>query len=133
MVKPEGATSVSSHFDIRIRQMRWQDKYTHGIWGAVFGAAATLAIGFTWGGWSTAGSVKSQVEKALQNAAIPGCVAAVMADPTAAGELKTKRPFDYDDVVRDYRKRTSATPDYGFQFNRDCGKAIEAAIAKQKT
>jgi hypothetical protein len=52
-----------------------------------------------------------------------------MTDPAAVSELKVKRATDYDDVVRDYRKRGTLT-DRGFQFNRDCGKAIEAAMAK---
>ena len=53
-----------------------------------------------------------------------------MADPAAAAELKVKRVTDYDDVVRDYRKRTGGLTDMGYQFNRDCGKAIEAVMAK---
>jgi hypothetical protein len=56
-----------------------------------------------------------------------------MADPTAAAELKVKRTMDYDDVVRDYRKRSGDQTSPGFQFNRDCGKAIEATLAKTAT
>jgi hypothetical protein len=52
-----------------------------------------------------------------------------MADPAAAAELQVKRTVDFDDVVRDYRKRVDLT-NLGFQFNRDCGKAIEAIMAK---
>ena len=53
----------------------------------------------------------------------------VMADPVAAAELQVKRTHDFDDVVRDYRKRVDLA-NLGFQFNRDCGKAIEAIMAK---
>ena len=54
----------------------------------------------------------------------------VMADTASAEELKAKRASDYDDVVRDYRKRKGNLADHGYQFNRDCGKAIEAALTK---
>ena len=49
---------------------------------------------------------------------------------TSAEELKAKRAYNYDDVVRDYRKRIGNLSDHGYQFNRDCGKAIEAALTK---
>ena len=103
------------------------------LWGAIGGAILTLILGFTWGGWSTSGGTAKQVEAAVQTALIPSCVKDVMADPTAVAELKVKRVTDYDDVVRDYRKRAGAPINVGFQFNRDCGKAIEAVMAKTAT
>jgi hypothetical protein len=42
----------------------------------------------------------------LNWALIPICAKDAMADPEAVAELKVKRLMDYDDVVRDYRKRT---------------------------
>jgi hypothetical protein len=66
-------------------------------------------------------------------ALIPACVKEVMADAAAVAELKVKRVADYDDIVRDYRKRAGGVTDLGFQFNRDCGKAIEAVLAKTAT
>ena len=110
-----------------------QEKYTYGLWGAAAGAAALAIVGFTWGGWSTSGGTARQVEAAVLTALIPACVKEVMADPTAVAELKVKRVADYDDVVRDYRKRAGAPTDLGYQFNRDCGKAIEAMMAKSAT
>ena len=73
------------------------------------------------------------MEAAVQTALIPFCVKDVMADPAAVAELKVKRVTDYDDVVRDYRKRVGNLANLGFQFNRDCGKAIEAVMAKSAT
>ena len=110
-----------------------QEKYTYGLWGAAVGAAALAIVGFSWGGWSTAGGTARQVEAAIQTAMIPSCVKDVMADSIAAAELKVKRPTDYDDVVRDYRKRTNYLSNLTYQFNRDCGKAIEAVMAKMAT
>ena len=106
-----------------------QEKYTYGLWGAAAGAAALAIVGFAWGGWYTAGGAAKQAETAVATAMLPGCAKEVMADPAAAAELKVKRASDYDDVVRDYRKRDNLT-DRGYQFNRDCGKAIEALMPK---
>jgi hypothetical protein len=110
-----------------------QEKYTYGLWSAAAGAIALAVVGFTWGGWSTSGGTAKQVEAAVQTALIPFCVKDVMADPAAVAELKVKRVTDYDDVVRDYRKRVGNLANLGFQFNRDCGKAIEAVMAKSAT
>ena len=108
-------------------------KYVHWLQGAAGGAIALAIVGFTWGGWSTSGGTAKEVEAAIETALIPFCVKDVMADPTAVAELKVKRVTDYDDVVRDYRKRAGYLANLGFQFNRDCGKAIEAVLAKSVT
>jgi alpha/beta superfamily hydrolase len=107
-----------------------QEKYVHWLQGAAAGAVALAIVGFTWGGWSTASGTAKQVEAAVVTALIPACVKDVMADPAAVAELKVKRASDYDDVVRDYRKRADYLTNLGYQFNRDCGKAIEAMMAK---
>jgi dienelactone hydrolase len=109
-----------------------QEKYTYGLWGAAAGATALAIVGFAWGGWYTAGGAAKQVEAAVAAAMLPGCAKEVMADPTAAAELKVKRTTDYDDVVRDYRKRGNLT-DQGYQFNRECGRAIEALMPHAST
>ena len=110
-----------------------QEKYTYGLWGAAGGAIALAIVGFSWGGWYTSKGAHQHAQAAVSMALIPACVKEVMADPTSVAELKTKRVTDYDDVVRDYRKRAGGVADLGFQFNRDCGKAIEALMAKTAT
>jgi dienelactone hydrolase len=106
-----------------------QEKYIHWLQGAGAGAIALAIIGFSWGGWSTASGTAKQVEAAILTAMIPGCVKDVMADPAAVAKLKVKRASDYDDVVRDHLKRVGDQANRGYQFNRDCGKAIEAKMA----
>jgi hypothetical protein len=107
-----------------------QEKYKYGVCGMGAGAVTLAVVGFAWGGWSTAGGTAKQIDVAVQTAMIPACVKDVMADPTAVAELKVKRTTDYDDIVRDYRRRSGDQNNAGFQFNRDCGKAIEATLAK---
>jgi len=48
----------------------------------------------------------------------PVCAKDVITDPAAVAELKVKRPTDYDDVVRDYRKRTGTLANLSYRFNR---------------
>jgi alpha/beta superfamily hydrolase len=110
-----------------------QDKYVHWLQGAAAGAVALAVVGFSWGGWSTSSGTAKQVEAAVLTAMVPACVKEVMADPTAAAELKVKRASDYDDVVRDHLKRADDKGNRGYQFNRECGKAIEALMAKMAT
>jgi alpha/beta superfamily hydrolase len=110
-----------------------QDKYIHWLQGAAAGAVVLAIVGFSWGGWSTASGTAKQVEAAIQTAMIPTCVKDVMADPAAVAELRAKRPSDYDDVVRDHLKRVDDKANRGYQFNRDCGRAIEALMAKMGT
>lgn len=105
-----------------------QEKYKYGLWGAVGGAVALAVVGFTWGDWHTSKGALQRAQIAVLASQVPACVKEVMADATSAAELKVKRPGDYDDVVRDFRKRAADTPDLGYQFNRDCGKAIEARM-----
>ena len=109
------------------------EKYTYGLWGAAAGAVALAVVGFTWGDWYTAKGAAQRAQAAVQTAMIPACVKEVMADPAAAVELKVKRTSDYDDVVRDHLKRVGDKADRGYQFNRECGRAIEALLAKTAT
>jgi alpha/beta superfamily hydrolase len=106
------------------------EKYVNWLQGAAGGAAALAIVGFTWGGWHTEKGTAERAQTAVRIALIPECVRDVMADTASAEELKAKRASDYDDVVRDYRKRKGNLADHGYQFNRDCGKAIEAALTK---
>jgi hypothetical protein len=128
-------TKPENHFPSVVisKGSKMQQKYTYGIWGAAAGAIALAVVGFTWGGWSTSTATAKQVESAVISALIPYCAKEVMADQVAGAELKVKRVTDYDDVVRDYRKRAGDLTNLSYQFNRDCGKAIEAIMAKSVT
>ena len=106
-----------------------EEKYTYGLWGAAAGAALLAIVGFTWGNWHTHKGAKLLAEAEVQAVLMPYCAKEVMADPTAAEELKVKRTSDYDDVVRDFRKRANLT-DKCYQYNRTCGKVIEGLMPK---
>jgi alpha/beta superfamily hydrolase len=104
-----------------------EKKWTHGLWGAAAGAVALAVVGFTWGGWMTGSGAAKQADAAVSTALLPICADAILANPAAVAQLKTKRSVDYDDVVRDHLKTVgNRTTDYTFW--RACGKAIEARM-----
>ena len=105
-------------------------KWTYGLWGAALGASAFMIIGFWLGGWQTSGSSARQAEAAVAAALLPVCADAILANPAAVAELKIKKAYDYDDVVRDHLTSVGNMASLDVVFRRACGKAIEARLAK---
>jgi hypothetical protein len=98
---------------------------THGLWGAAQ-AVALAVVGFM-------GRLDDRLRRgkasrcAVSTALLPICADAILANPAAVAQLKTKRSVDYDHVVRDHLKTVgNRTTDYTFW--RACGKAIEARM-----
>ena len=105
-------------------------KWTYGLWGAALGAGASMIIGFWPGGWQTSGSSARQAEAAVSAALLPVCADAILANPAAVTELKLKKAYDYDDVVRDHLTSVGNMASLDSVFRRACGKVIEARLAK---
>ena len=59
--------------------MQMYDDYKSVIWGAVGGAVALAIVGFSYGGWVTAGSAE-QMAQQRSNAAVAAALAPVCAD-----------------------------------------------------
>jgi hypothetical protein len=112
------------------KTIKMQEKYRYGLWGAAAGAVALAVVGFTWGGWVTGSTARLQADAASWTALLPVCADAILANPAAVAELKTKRTTDYDDVVRDHLKMIAGRGDMSFAFRRDCGKTIEARLVQ---
>jgi hypothetical protein len=89
-----------------------------------------MIIGFWPGGWQTSGGSTRQAEAAVSAALLPVCVDAILANPAAVAELKVKRAYDYDDVVRDHLASIGNMATLDSVFRRACGKAIEVRLAK---
>ena len=55
-----------------------------GLWGFVIGSILTMIVGFSWGGWTTAGTARQvaiqQADAAVMTALVPICVASEKAD-----------------------------------------------------
>jgi hypothetical protein len=61
------------------------------LWGAATGAIALAIVGFTWGGWVTAGTAQQRAgagaEQAMVASLAPICVAQFRKDPAAQASL----------------------------------------------
>jgi hypothetical protein len=62
-----------------------------GIWGVVVGSILTMIVGFSWGGWTTSGTVQQmaarQADAAVTAVLVPICVAGQKADVARAKKL----------------------------------------------
>ena len=73
------------------------------VWGMVFGAIATMVVGFAWGGWITTGTA-GQMETASAKAAVvqefaPLCVATAEPQADKLAELKDLSSWKHNDFV----------------------------------
>lgn len=79
------------------------------VWGVIVGAAATMIIGFSWGGWVTASGARTMAEKAAQTAhqqlAAVVCTDHFAAAPDARAQLaafkKISSSYQRDKFVED--------------------------------
>jgi len=65
-----------------------EGKVKYGVWGLVCGAVIAMIIGFAWGGWATAGTIKTMTEEAVLASQAAICVAQILQDPNHTENLK---------------------------------------------
>lgn len=70
------------------------EKIKFGVWGIIGGAVAAIAIGFSLGGWSTAGATQKAVESAVMTSQTAICVAQYMREGDGAEKLKALEAID---------------------------------------
>ncbi|HJT15440.1 MAG TPA: hypothetical protein VJ790_22645 [Dongiaceae bacterium] len=105
-----------------------------GITGAVVGAIATMIIGFSQGGWYTAGSAdrlaQEKAEVAVIDALIPVCISQSKLDPEATAKLGQlagmKTSYEQRDFVLDAGWATMPAAD---EPNRElAGRCADALV-----
>lgn len=73
------------------------------LWGAVAGAVAAIAIGFSWGGWVTGGTATTMATDSAQQAVVvaftPACVARAQAQPEQVELLKKESSWNRREFV----------------------------------
>lgn len=109
------------------------EKWKNILTGVLIGVVVGPIAGFWMAGWKTGGAVQAVADAAVSDALLPVCADSILANSDAVAALKTKRTSDYDDVVRDHLKSVGNRTSLDFQFRRDCGKVIEARLAKSVT
>jgi hypothetical protein len=100
--------------------------------GIALGVAATLIVGFYWGGWVTGTTAKNMASAAetrgQMSALVPLCVTQFMATDGAVTKLKLT-PYGHDDVIREFVKKVMDT-EMDYSFARACAAAVDQALAK---
>jgi len=71
-----------------------EGKIQYGIGGLVGGAVIAMVIGFSWGGWSTAGASQKLTENAVLTSQVAICVAQYMKEPNSSEKLKEFEKID---------------------------------------
>lgn len=102
------------------------------LMGAAGGAIALAILGFTWGGWMTAGSAAAQASKQASNAVVtalaPICVDNFRSDPNSGArlvELKKVRAWDQDNFIeKGGWAKMPGTQDADSAMLRACAKLI---------
>ena len=65
-----------------------------GFWGVVVGIAATVIIGFNWGGWVTGGTAKEMAQTAIVDRLVPICVGQFNGDSNKTMKLAEMKKGD---------------------------------------
>jgi len=91
---------------------RWREarpKKTTVVWLCAAVSALTMTVGFTWGGWVTAGTARTMAatlgEEAVVKRLAPICVVRFQADPKTAEklqELKDMNTWEQADYVKQH-------------------------------
>ncbi|HEX3178992.1 MAG TPA: hypothetical protein VHZ49_20110 [Methylomirabilota bacterium] len=105
------------------------------IWGAVAGSVLTMIVGFSYGGWTTAGTAsrlaKQQADMAVTTALVPVCIAQSKSDHGAAKKMGELRALTSSYDQRDFVTKTGwATVPGSEDANRDVAEACAAALLK---
>ena len=70
------------------------EKIKFGVWGIIGGAVVAIVIGFSLGGWSTAGATQKAAESAVITSQTAICVAQYMRDGDSTEKLKALETID---------------------------------------
>src|SRR5258708_32705313 len=63
-------------------------KIKYGVWGLICGAVIAMIVGFTWGGWTTFGTTRTQTKEAVLASQAAICVAQFMKQTNPDEKLK---------------------------------------------
>ena len=109
-------------------------KVKDGIWWLVSGAVITTIIGFSWGGWATAGTIQKVSEEAVLASRSEICVAQFMKDPDNKEKLKELQGMEtwkrYELIENGGWDKMPGQDKAYHSVSRACVTGIEALIKK---
>jgi len=121
---------------MRIPEILQGEARTRFLQGIAFGAVATIAIGFMWGGWVTGGGATAMTAMAetrgRMSVLVPICVAQFTAAEGAMAKFSAASSYSRDSIVREYVKSVPAT-NMDYSLATACVAGVEAQLAKSTT
>ena len=104
--------------------------------GIGFGAAATMTIGFVWGGWMTEESARI-MRAAAENSGrmsvlVPLCVAQFTVTHGAMARFKTSSVYVRENLVSEVVKNV-ASKNIDYALAKACASSIDLELAKTAT
>lgn len=115
--------TVSPETDVKVR---------YGVWGFISGACIVVAIGFVWGGWTTASASQKMSEEAVMTSQAAICVAQFMNAPSHDMVVKELQKTDrYEKAVLIEKGGWDKMPGQekaSFGVSSACVAGIEAGI-----
>jgi len=118
---------------MKIPEILQGESRTRFLQGVAFGAVATMAIGFMWGGWVTGGSARTMNVTAESNGRmsvlVPICVAEFTAAHGAIAKFNAAGSYLREGVIREYVK-TVASKSMDYSLASACVVGVEAELAK---
>ena len=109
---------------------------TRFLQGIAFGAVATIAIGFIWGGWVTGDTARGMSAVAetsgRMSVLVPMCVTQFTAADGAVTKFKAASSYSKDGVIGEFVKSVAAT-NMDYSFARACAAGVDAELARTAT
>ena len=109
---------------------------TRFLQGIAFGAVATMAIGFIWGGWVTGETARimrvTAETSGRMSVLVPLCVAQFTNADGAIAKFKAASSYSKERVVSEFVKDVASTS-MDYSFAKACAAGIETELAKTAT
>ncbi|MBU6461637.1 MAG: hypothetical protein KGK01_02810 [Bradyrhizobium sp.] len=105
--------------------------------GIAFGAVATIAIGFLWGGWITGDTARAMSANAERcgrmSILVPMCVAQFKAADGAVSKFKASSSYSRESTIKEFVKTVaSESMDYSLAAASAAGVEAELARAERR-
>lgn len=109
-------------------------KIKYGVWGIVCGAVIAIVIGFSWGGWSTAGATQKTTETAVLTSQTAICVAQYMKDASNSEKQKEFEAIDSykrsEFIEKGGWDKMPGQKEASYGVARACSEVLETLIKK---
>jgi hypothetical protein len=115
-------------------KVEMEGKIKFGVWGLVGGAVVAMVIGFSWGGWSTAGATQKISENAVLSSQVAICVAQYVMEPNSSEKLKEFAKIEgyqrYEFIEKGGWDKMPGQKEAGYGVARACAEKLEVLIKK---